>query len=169
MKKIKVLAPPQTFLPSPDVRRGCLIPGCEPGPGQAWARGTFPALRPRSSVLVRFPIRAGCCLSPGIRRMFPPNFQLPWNNRGDGGVQECGRLCCCQVEENSRKKRLTQTSVLALARVGEASRTNSLEQPQLKTFLIPANTFLIFRFLKTGATSGGGKLPSGSFRRRNLV
>lgn len=39
-----------------------------------------------------------------------------------------------------KKKKLAQTSVLNLAGVGEASRAKALEQPQLKTVLIPANT-----------------------------
>lgn len=49
------------------------------------------------------------------------------------------------MEENSRKtkqnrKSPTQTSVLDLVGVGEASRANALQQPQSKTSLIPANT-----------------------------
>lgn len=130
MKKIKVLAPPQSLPPPPPSSlplRRCSprLPdswmltrtGASTASGTSVGEGTFPAVvnkqnAPSPQGRARGPpVHAGCGLSPGIRRIFPLNLQLLWSKRGAGGVQECGRLSRCQVEENSRGKKKAHTNI----------------------------------------------------------
>ena len=103
MKEIKALAPPQSLIPPPpppDVRR---LPG-------AWMLTRTAALMTAGRAWARDPrVGAACGLSPGIRCIFPRRVQLLWNQGGAGAVQERRRPCRCQVEEDWRGKKRTNS------------------------------------------------------------
>lgn len=114
--------------------------------------GTFPSPRKRKQQTRKpfqerrrrpLPVRSCGLRNPShISQQFAAAAGEKKANPRDHGVQECECLNRCQVEANpgKKKERLHKHRFWTSPRAGAASRADALEEPQLKKFLILANT-----------------------------
>lgn len=180
MKKIKVLAHPQSLPPPP----GCSLrlpdswmltrylprTGALARAGRAWARECSRHLR--ANVNNKHAKLSGTPPEPPshprLLRFVGGNLAAYFRlicrcrQKKKKGVRECERLPG-GGEFMGGKKHSHKHRVWTLVRVGEASRAKALQEPQLKKFFIPANTFDLTVSKGWRHFRGGGRMPSGSF------